>query len=262
MIRKLNIKDKRKILDFCYKNEKENLFAIGSFKFYKNPFKENIYWGYFDGKKMIGLAVYFGRFGNFVINTSDKKAMNDLIDEGVNSKIKIRCISAFENYTKPMLLRLKNKYKIVPKKYSDEYVLVLNKKDFNDFSEGDEKQASSKDIDELAKLNGGINFVNDEERKRVFPKNEFVLRKNGKIVSKANLHGVSKNYFQIGGVATRIKYRRKGFARRVVSSLCKYHFKKGIKFGLLFTGKDNIAAQNLYKSIGFKKTDKFIIAEF
>jgi len=249
-------------LDFCYKREKENLFVIGSFKFYKNPFKENIYWGYFTGTKMTGLAVYFGRFGNFVINASEKKVIDELLDEGIKANIKITAVAAFEKYAKSMLVRLKKKYKIVPKKFSNEYVLVLNKKDFKDFSEGGEKQASSKDIDELARLNGGINFVNDEERKRIFPKNEFIIRMDGKIVSKANLNGVSKNYFQIGGVVTQEKYRRKGYARRVVSNLCKYNFKKGIKFGLLFTGKDNIAAQNLYKNIGFKIIDKFILTEF
>lgn len=262
MIKKLTAKDKKQILDFCYKREKENLFVIGSFKFYKNPFKENIYWGYFENKKMTGLAVYFGRFGNFVINASDKKAINELLNEGVKAKIKIKAVAAFEKYAKPMLLRLKKKYKLIPKKYSDEYVLVLNKKDFKDFSEGDEKQASDKDIDELARLNEGINFVNDEERKKIFPKNEFILKKSGKIVSKANLHGVSKNYFQIGGVVTLEKHRRKGYARRVVSSLCKYQFKKGMKYGLLFTGKDNLAAQNLYKSMGFRVIDDFILTEF
>ena len=229
MIKKLTPKDKKQILDFCYKREKENLFVIGSFKFYKNPFKENLYWGYFENKKMIGFAVYFGRFGNFVINALDKKVINELVDEVVEEKVKIKTIAVFEKYATTMILRLKNKYKIIPKKYSDEFVLVLNKKDFKDFTVGGEKQASSKDIDELARLNGGINFVNDEERKRVFPKNEFIIRMDGKIVSKANLHGVSKHYFQIGGVVTIEKYRRKGYARRVVSSLCKYHFKKGIK---------------------------------
>jgi len=262
MTRKLTIKDKKQILDFCYKSEKENLFVIGSFKFYKNPFKENIYWGYFENKKITGLAVYFGRFGNFVINAPKTTIINELLDEGMDEQIKIEAVAAFKKYAKPMLLRLKQKYKLIPKKHSDEYVLILNKKNFKDFSEGDERQAAKKDIDELARLNSGINFINESERKKIFPKNEFIIRKNGKIISKANLHGVSKNYFQIGGVVTLKKYRREGYAQRVVSSLCNFHFNKGLKYGLLFTGKNNFAAQNLYKKLGFKLVDEFIIAEY
>jgi len=79
---------------------------------------------------------------------------------------------------------------------------------------------------------------------------------------KTNIHGISKQYFQIGGVFTDEDYRQKGYAKQVISALCRYYFNKGIKTALLFTDKTNYPAQKLYKNIGFKPADHFIIAEY
>lgn len=261
MIRKLTSKDKNRVLDFAYLRERENLFVIGSFKNYQDPFKANDFWGYFKDGMMIGLAVFFRRFGNFVVNAQDKKAIYDLVDYALNRKIKIQNIAVFEKYAKVMMVRMKNKHKIIPKKISKETVFVLDKKNFKNFSAGDEEVATKKDVDEIVWFNTGKKAT-DKERGKIFPHQEFILRGDGKIVSKANIHGVSKNFFQIGGVGTREEHRGKGYAKKVVSSLCKYYFDRGIPYGLLFTANTNIPAQKVYKSIGFKAVDKFIIAEY
>lgn len=261
MIRKLTSKDKNQVLNFAYLNEMENLFVIGSFKNYKNPFKANDFWGYFQDGIMIGLAVFFRRFGNFVINSQDKKVIYDLVDYALNQKIKIQNIAVFEKYAKVMISRLESKHKIIPIKISKETVFVLEKKNFKNFSTGDEEVATKKDVDEIVWFNTGKKAT-DKEREKIFPHQEFILRGNGKIISKANIHGISKNFFQIGGVGTKEEHRGKGYAKRVVSSLCKHYFDRGISCGLLFTANTNIPAQKVYKSIGFKEIDKFIIAEY
>lgn len=263
-IKKLAQKDKKEVLDFAYKNEKENLFVIGSFKNYKKPFTANDYYGYFQDNKLTGLAVLFKRFGNFVIHAENKKIIEELVDYGRSKKLKIEVIAAFKKYAEIMMNRLKKTHSIKPKNVSRQTVYVLTKKDFTDFSKGTEEIATQKDIDEIACFNTGkkANKITDADRKKIFPYQEFILRIDGKIVSKANIHGVSKKYFQIGGIGTLKSHQKKGYAKRAVSSLCKHYFRKGIKYGLLFADNDNIFAKKVYNSIGFKPDDEFMIIEY
>ncbi len=265
MIKKLTSKHKKQVLDFAYKRERENLFIIGSFKNYKNTFKENDFYGYFEKNKLIGLGVNFRRYNNYIINARRKKIIDKLLDHAIKNGVDIKTIAAFKRYAQPMVDRLEKIYKIKPKKrLSYETVYTLKQKDFNNFSEGGEGVATAKDVDEIVIMHTGKkpDQITSLDRKRINHKSEFILRKYNKIVSKGNIHGISDNYFQIGGVGTYPKRRRKGYALRVISFLCKYHLNKGIKYGLLFTANDNLAAQKLYKKIGFKPVDEFIIADY
>ena len=264
MIRKLTAPDKPLILDYCYKNERENLFVLGSFEVYDDTFKENQYWGYFEDDEMKGLAYFATRWGNLIIHASDPEVVKKFVDEAIKSGVKIEGTASFAKSAEPMTKCLKEKYGFKIKKFSEETVYILEKSDFQDLSSGSEEIASSSDIDELVCFGTGKkpNEISHLDRKRINPSNEYILRKDGMIVSKANIHGVSKSYFQIGGVGTRDEYRRKGYAQQVVCFLCKHFFEKGKSHGLLFTGDDNHAAQKLYKGLGFRPVDKFIIAEF
>jgi predicted GNAT family acetyltransferase len=256
--------DKKLVQDFCYQRERENLFVIGSFNRYKNTFEENDFWGYFLENELVGLATYFRLHKNFVINALDLNVIEELVDEGIKNEITIEGVVAFRKQTEPVMNRLKNIYNIIPKKISQQTVYTLEKQNFQDFSKGEESLAKKNDIDEIAYLHLGKNreTLTDEDRKRVSIQTEFILKKQGVIVSKANIHGVSKHYFQIGGVVTRESAQGKGYAKQVVSFLCKHYFSQGIQYGLLFTGDDNIAAQKVYASIGFKPVDEFLIVEY
>lgn len=44
--------------------------------------------------------------------------------------------------------------------------------------------------------------------------------------------------------------------------LCRHYFDKGIPNALLFTRNDNVAAQKVYASLGFKPDGQFVIAEY
>ncbi|MBI5415094.1 GNAT family N-acetyltransferase [Candidatus Peregrinibacteria bacterium] len=268
MIKKLTLKNQQQILDFCYKRERENLFVIGSFKNDKKPFSINKYYGYFQRGSLIGLATFFGKFGSFVINANRIKVLEALVDYGVREKLNIGCVPAFKKYAKGMIERFEKIHKKKPKKIMNDIVFILTKKTFRNFSAGIEEKGSKKDIDDIVKFDRKIGFskekgeIRSKERKKILHEHTFFMKMRNKIVSKANLHGYSKNYFQIGGVGTLEAFRGQGLAKKVVSKLCEYYFQKGIKYGLLFTGNDNIAAQKVYKSIGFKPIDKFVIAEY
>jgi len=264
VIKKLNKSYKQQVLDFCYRREKENLFIIGSFQNYKDTFKSNKFYGYFKNDQLIGLGVFFTRFGSLVINARNKKVIESITDFIIAENLNIECVPVFKKYADVIIRRLSCVHKKVSKKYIEQAVFLLEKQNFQNFSDGTEAIAAKKDVDEIAVFATGKkqSEITEIDKKRVFPNQEFILRRNNRIISKANIHGVSENYFQIGGVGTLEAYRHKGYAKQIVSKLYEYFFKKGIKYGLLFTANDNLAAQKLYKSIGFKPVDEFVICEY
>lgn len=268
MIRKLTKKDRRIVLDFAYRRERENLFVIGSFNLYKKSFEANHFFGYFRGRQLIGLATSFGRYGSFVVNARNKKVVEALTDHTILAGIKIPQVPCFEPYGSTIVNCLNKKHRIKAKEIKPETVLILKKGHFKDFSVGGVKHASKKDIDEIIRFDRKINGINPKkpiqtiERQRINPKENFILKIKGKIVSQADIHGVSKNYFQIGGVGTEEAHRGKGYAKQVVSALCRYYFKKGLSKALLFTANTNKAAKKVYAALGFKPAGKFIIARY
>lgn len=264
--------NQQQILDFCYLHEKENLFTIGSFNLRKNPFETNLYGGYFKNNELIGLSTYFGIHKSFVINAEQKEVIKALVDFNIEQGVEIESIPCFKKYADVMLERLKSKHRLIPKKNKKETVYILTKKDFQDFSKGTEEQATEKDIDELVlfyfhnnvKTHRSVSLkeITEQDRKRIHYQTEFIIRKDNTIISKANIHGISKHYFQIGGVGTLEKYRNQGCAKQTVSALCKHYFNQGLTYGLLFTDNTNTPAQSVYQNIGFKPVNDFIIAEF
>jgi len=263
-IKKLTKDYKEQVLAFAYKREIENLFLIGSFDLYNDTFESNQIWGYYENEELQGVATHFKRWNNFVINAETPKITKELTDYGIDNGVEIKCIAVFQKYSSIMMERLRDHHSKVPKKISHQTVYTLSEEDFNDFSDGTEEMGTENDIDELVWITTGKqgSSITEVDRKRIIPHQEFILKKDNKIVSKANIHGVSKNYFQVGGVGTRKEYRKKGYAKQAVSYLCKTHFEQGIKTGLLFTDNENIPAQKVYEGIGFKPVDKLMIIEY
>ncbi|MCK9169636.1 MAG: GNAT family N-acetyltransferase [Treponema sp.] len=91
---------------------------------------------------------------------------------------------------------------------------------------------------------------------------EYVLSlqtNRGAFVAKANTNAIGINYIQIGGVYTDPGYRRHHYAALLVSTLVHkiYTVKKR---PVLFVKDSNAAASQLYNSLGFVKSDSFVIA--
>lgn len=267
MIRKLTESDKKLVLEFAYQREMESQFVLGSFKSYKNSLSDNYFWGYFKNGQLIGMASIFSRWNNLVVQSLKKEVIEDLVDEVVKSGRKIEYVSYFKKFAEVIIERLK-KYGLEPKKYDEQIFFTLKKDDFVDYSKGEAGLLMSEDLDEYIKMAREANDENVEapikeiERKRVNLELTFVLKIEGKIVSRAYLQGMSKNFFQIGGVVTKKAERGKGYAKRVISSLCKNFFEKEIGTAILYVDKDNIAALKVYEAIGFKKVGEYLTAEY
>jgi len=267
VIRKFDPSDEQTILDFAYKREKENMFVIGSFTAYPEPFTQNVYIGCYRDDELIGIGTHFEkRFGSLVINSQSEDAINEIVDAFVERGAKVEWVPCFKRYGMPTVERLRT-HGIEPKQVREETVYLLTKETFEDFSTDETEKATEDDIEEIIKLGRVVESedvdapITERERKQVIIGHEWVLRDDGAIVSKANIHGVSKHYIQIGGVMTHPDHQGKGYAKQTVSAVCKQWLEQD-KEVVLFARNDNVPANKVYAALGFNPIDEYIIAEY
>lgn len=95
-------------------------------------------------------------------------------------------------------------------------------------------------------------------KKNLTQKKIFALEQNGTFISKLAINAHGKNCVQLGGIFTIPEFRKKGFAKKLLLSFCKKYCSHGKKI-VLFVKKTNLAANELYKSCGFRKIDDYKI---
>lgn len=266
MIRELTQQDQQTILDFAYQREQENLFVIGSFDFLPEPFKTNVYLGYFEDDQLVGLGTYFGLWSDIQISTQSSEVHNALVDEYMQRDKPVEYVVGFKQYALQTIERLR-KHGIVPKVINEETVYLLTRATFNNLSTGEATKATAADVDEIIRLEYRVEGtapeteVTQTERNRILPNNEWVLRKAGQIISKANIQGFSKHYAQIGGVLTHPEHQSQGYARQTVSAVCQHWLDQGKEI-ILFVKNENAPAIKVYQSLGFQPINEFLLAEY
>ena len=266
MIRELTQQDQRAILEFAYQREQENLFVIGSFEFLPNPFETNVYLGYFEDHELVGLGTYFGLWSDIQINASSTKVHDALVDEFMQRDKPVEVVVGFKRHALPTVERLR-KHGLAPRTINEETVYFLTRATFNNLSTGAATKATAADVDEIIRLEYRVEGtapeteVSQTERARILPDNEWVLRTEGQIVSKANIHGLSKHFAQVGGVLTHPEYQCQGYARQTVSAVCQHWMDQGKEI-ILMVKNDNAPAIKVYESLGFQPINEFILAEY
>jgi len=78
----------------------------------------------------------------------------------------------------------------------------------------------------------------------------------------ATTNGLAIEAFQILGVATSPEHRGRGYAQAACAALIRRMQAKGAKRCVLFTGRDNLAAQRCYERLGFRTTATYHLAKF
>ncbi|MEI8229816.1 MAG: GNAT family N-acetyltransferase [Candidatus Peregrinibacteria bacterium] len=262
MIRDLHESDRQAILDYSYQREMENMFVIGSFNRPKT-FELNRFIGIEEDGKLMGLATVFLNYASFVVHAAERSVIDQLVDAVMDRGLKFNTVPAFRRYAEPMIERLRSKYHLEPQKITEETVFILPKGKFS-LVESEAIIASEEDRENCARLelNGPLDVLTQQQLQNVHPQETTVIHSDGKVVSKAHIHALSRHYAQIGGVITLPAYRRKGLGRQCVSALCAHCFALGVESVILFTADTNIPAQGLYKSLGFEPVDAFVIAEY
>ena len=87
------------------------------------------------------------------------------------------------------------------------------------------------------------------------------VKADGRIVATSSSNGLGIRCYQILGVATHPLYRRRGFARAAVAALMRIMAGLGGRHAVLFTDRENTAAQQCYLGMGFKITGRYYVAK-
>lgn len=88
-----------------------------------------------------------------------------------------------------------------------------------------------------------------------------VVAADGKIVSTASSNGLGIRCYQILGVATHPYYRRRGYARAAVAAIMRIMADLGGSHAVLFADRNNTAAQQCYRGMGFEITGEYYVAK-
>ena len=79
----------------------------------------------------------------------------------------------------------------------------------------------------------------------------------GKPIACASLKVFDKDTIEIKRVYVKRRYRKKGIAYKLVKQLEKLAMEENFRYSIIETGKDNTAAINLYKKLGYETIDNF-----
>ncbi len=265
MIRLLQPSDRQLILDYVYAAEKENMFIIGSFN-RPEPFENNVYLGSFTNDLLVGLGTFFKRFGSLVVHAHDEEVLRNVTNYFGERKVPIEFVPAFKKYATPTIEALRH-FGYEPTEIADQTVFLLTSDSFTDHSDESTALATEQDIDEIIRLQWAADEedphqeITEKDRRQILIDSEFITKLDGKIISSANVQGVSEHYIQIGGVATHPDYQGKGYAKRTVSAVCRYWMARG-KHVLLFCRNENVAALKVYAALGFQSIDEFVIGVY
>lgn len=182
---------------------------------------------------------------------------------------KIQSISAF-NGAWEVIEPIYHAYKQQNKHYEDKFFSkeILFKLELTSSNEkkGSGRFLSESDFEVWNRLNidylGGekLSVEGTTEQRRanfvykVKQKHWWGLEENNQLVSIAGFNACFQNIGQLGGIYTPSEFRGRGLARKCVEKLVYDSVKvHNLKSLILFTGNDNVAAQSLYRSLGFTK---------
>jgi len=93
-------------------------------------------------------------------------------------------------------------------------------------------------------------------------KHRVVLEADGQVVATATTNGIGIRAFQVLGVVTDPDHRGRGYARAACAALTRRMQAQGAQHAVLFTGPDNLPAQQCYLRLGFAVTGEYCMAKF
>ncbi|MCH4890385.1 GNAT family N-acetyltransferase [Acidaminobacter sp. JC074] len=105
-----------------------------------------------------------------------------------------------------------------------------------------------------------INQMQKRIEERVHTGEYLVVEDQERLVAQGFVEDKIQAFSQIGGIYTSSDYRKKGYAKMIVSALCAEILSKG-NIPILAVMSDNASAISVYESLGFVRTIDFSIIE-
>lgn len=262
------------VMDYLEKNHIESTFIIGNIEKYglennKLQKRNGDYYGYFNDEDLRGVFS-FTNMGSFICHYEDDKILNKIILLKAVKEYKPKYIFGMKKMIEPIWKKFERTFEW--HSYDDCNYMILNNEEFSDFT-GDAKIVKAKNFDffktvdfliEVEKAFNRkpktVNELKNSVYERIGEEEYLYLLDKDKVVAQAVIKTTTSKINQIEGVYTLPEYRGKGYAKAIVSKLCKNIMDKG-KLPALIVSKTNESAKKAYEKIGFKHYDDYIMTE-
>jgi len=262
-----NVQVRRDLIAYLQPHETQALFLLGNIQSRFGP--AFIYVAEQEGNK-VGVCGYYPTFKACTLFSESDIVSRLFAKEMLKRHGEVHTILGMANMAKPAYEEFLDHGR-EPLEDPEQVFLELEMSDFVPVSpvEGIVRPIKEEDVDRVAILTRllrpvpSIDPVTEEERVKVKASDViFCLEIDGKVVSVAASNGLAIQAFQILNVATDPAYQRRGYARAVCSHLIRYMQKRGAEKAVIFTGKDNMAAQKCYLSLGFQIVGHYYVGKF
>lgn len=269
MLRPLNEWDRANVFDYLDRNEEEAAFLIGNVIHCGITNRSDIlrcgdYFGYFEGYALKGVIAFYN-LGTCIPHYESIGAVPYFSELMITRSFSM--LLGMDKIVRPLFDMIRQ-YKPLKEFEECNYFVNDNFKPFE--LEGAEfiDVYGDNDMNILsfvrkAYLRGfGAERTIEGTKLLLSQKNEeedfIILSKDNKLLAQACIQAFTDSTNQIGAVYTLEEERGKGYAKAVVSELCKRIISRG-KLPTLIVNKQNIPAINAYKALGFEKRDDYLI---
>jgi len=262
------------VMNYLEKNHIENTFMIGNIE--KHGLENNMvlkrsgdYYGYFYRGELKGIFS-FTNMGSFICHYEEDRILNKIVLLKAVKKYKPKYMFGMKKIIAPLWKKLEKTFEWYS--YDDCDYMILNKEKFCNFSTNREIIEAkdfdfSKSIDFLIEVEKAfnrkpktVNELKNSVYERIGEEEYLYLLDKDEVVSQAVIKTTTSKVNQIEGVYTLPKHRGNGYAKGIVSKLCKNILDKE-KIPALIVSKKNDAAKKVYKDIGFEYYDDYIMSE-
>lgn len=249
--------DKAELLEFLKRKPAENCFLIGDIENFDLDEKFLEVWALKTAGKITSVLLRFFKF--YIVSCENELDIENIclqIKKDENS-LNVAGVEEIISMMTPFL---------PIKEFKREFLAELRSDSFkNQEIIYEPFKAKETDIDDLFQFQKSIEeFSLTDASRESFGKEiksntgrVYFCRHGNKIVSSATLTAENSINGMIIGVATAAEYRRRGYAKSCMIALCK-ELAADNKSAILFYHNKN--AGKLYKTIGFKDTNRWAIA--
>jgi GNAT superfamily N-acetyltransferase len=262
---------------YLQSHEESSQFLINNLKQYGSQLNDHHNSGNYkilrDGSKVVGVFC-LSRRGNLLAQT-DFDSSDHILESSFSEEIPLKGFIGEWKSVAPIYQLFRTKNPQYHPSYESKEILYsyeLRKEDSSlkhdsrvrflqaeDFEQWD--QLGRAYLDELKLPDDlGVEKKKRDYQARVLEKVWWGLFDGSQLISKTALNSKGENIGQVGGVFTPKPYRKKGFSKATMLHMLKdCRDLHGHKKSILFTGEEDIPAQKLYESIGYKRIGSFAL---